>query len=198
MIIVISPEKTINNEINHVKTMLDHGLDLFHFRKYGMEKDEAINYLAQFNLHYFDRIVLHTHHYLIEHFSINRLHFNSMARVNNEYKGHIEQYALSTSTHSISEFNNMGSEWDYAFISPLFPSISKPGYGNQSHLMEQLISISNKDVRAVGLGGIHKDNIATVLQNNLSVALMGSIWSQSNPSDYFLSCKKSADCLYKI
>ncbi len=195
MIIVISPEKTIKNEINHVKTMLDHGLDLFHFRKYGMEKNDAINYLAQLNPHYLDRIVLHTHHNLIEQFNINKLHFNSMDRKSNKYKGYLDQYTLSTSTHSISEFNNLGSEWNYAFISPLFPSISKSGYGNQSRLMEQLISINNKDVHAVGLGGIHRENMNTVLQNHLSVALMGSIWNQSDPTDYFLSCKRTADCL---
>ena len=38
---------------------------------------------------------------------------------------------FSTSAHSLEELNELGARYDYMFLSPIFPSISKPGYAKK-------------------------------------------------------------------
>jgi thiamine-phosphate pyrophosphorylase len=69
------------------------------------------------------------------------------------------QWKISTSVHDITTFNALGKEWEYAFISPFFPSISKKGYGEDSTVIEEMKDRNNKDVKLIALGGIHPENI---------------------------------------
>ena len=83
--------------------------------------------------------------------------------------------AISTSVHSWEELAALPAGLAYAFISPLFDSISKRGYNANAALLqlpEQLLPC-----RAVGLGGIGAETIGEMLRMGWTgAAVLGWIW----------------------
>lgn len=88
----------------------------------------------------------------------------------------------SRSAHSIEEIadgNGSGLHFDYWFLSPIFDSISKSGYGarfDRQTLIERLPALTaNRHV--VALGGIGSDNIGETIRIGFSgAAVLGSVW----------------------
>lgn len=191
MIIVISPLSIISNEINHVNEMFENGMDLFHFRKYGLQDETVLEYLNKVNPIYRMKIVLHSHKQLSHELGINRLHFNTEDRISLHPDLIAIGQQLSTSTHSIDEFNALNQTWTYAFLSPTFKSISKPGYGKLKTVLKDIKFRNNQEMKLIGLGGINYQNMDQVLQNGADgIALMGSIWNQNKPAAYIKACKQ--------
>ncbi|WP_313368623.1 thiamine phosphate synthase [Sphingobacterium mizutaii] len=192
MIIVVSPNSNYPNEPLHVNNMLDNGLELFHFRKYGSSDELALEYLDNINVCQRRKIVLHSHHHLASEFTdIERLHFNSYDRMREKQMEFNGNFRLSTSTHSIQEFNELKKTWSYAFLSPIFQSISKPGHGVENSVFEDIELKDNANVDLIGLGGIEYQNMERVLaKGSNGIALLGSIWNQIDPTDYLITCNK--------
>jgi thiamine-phosphate pyrophosphorylase len=189
MIIVFSPEQEAEQEAYWINELLANGLDYFH-RKYWLSDVAMRDYISQVDEDYRHQLVLHSHYNLAEKFGIVRLHFREESRLNNEHVNFQGKYILSTSTHSIEEFNELGTEWTYAFLSPVFPSISKQGYGAEHNILNDLKRRTNKNVQLIGLGGIDENNIDIVLKSGADgVAMLGNIWQSPNPLQVFLNCK---------
>jgi thiamine-phosphate pyrophosphorylase len=91
------------------------------------------------NIHseFHHQLVLHSHYDLAERFNISRFHFREIDRQNDLFKSFTDQ-TISTSVHDIETFNELSDDWEYAFISPVFPSISKKGYGENSNILMRL------------------------------------------------------------
>lgn len=92
-------------------------------------------------------------------------------------------FPFSTSIHSLSEWPRLAGQVELVFYSPLFPSISKPGYGPSSSLavIEQQISAIRQQhtalPRLIGLGGIQAENVVLVREAGFDgAALMGALW----------------------
>lgn len=193
MIIVISPSGIIPNELQMLNNLFQEGLEHFHFRKYGLSDDQALEYLDQIEPKYLDKVVLHSHRHLANELKIERLHFNFSDRLNNEHLDYERRCQITTSTHSIQEFNSLDKTWNYAFLSPVFQSISKPGYGRFESVFSEIGNKENDSVALIGLGGIDYQNMESVFEiGSDGVALLGSIWNQANPRSYFLACKRKA------
>ncbi|AJW65232.1 Thiamine-phosphate synthase [Elizabethkingia miricola] len=191
MIIIFSPEQEAEQEAYWINELLANGLDYFHIRKYWLSDEAMRDYISQVDKDYKHQLVLHSHYNLAEEFGIIRLHFREESRLNNEHVNFQGQYILSTSTHSIEEFNALGAEWAYAFLSPVFPSISKQGYGAEHNILDDLKRRTHKNVQLIGLGGIDENNIDIVLKSGVNgVAMLGNIWQSSSPLQAFLKCKK--------
>ncbi|OPC54913.1 thiamine phosphate synthase [Elizabethkingia bruuniana] len=190
MIIILSPEQEAEQEAYWINELLANGLDYFHIRKYWLTDETMRDYISQVDEDYRHQLVLHSHYNLAEKFGIVRLHFREESRLNNEHVNFQGKYILSTSTHSIEEFNELGTEWTYAFLSPVFPSISKQGYGAEHNILNELKRRTNKNVQLIGLGGIDENNIDIVLKSGADdVAMLGNIWQSPNPLQVFLNCK---------
>jgi len=193
MIVIINP-LFIEDEIRIIHSLFDGGLSLLHIRKPDFSEVEMAEFIHQINLDFRDRIVLHNHHELAEDFGINRLHFSEKERKNNF--GHPARFSkpcrfLSTSTHSIEDFNSLENDFDYAFLSPVFNSISKEDYHPKSNLFEALKSRTNHETKVIALGGIDAENIQKTLENGFDdVALLGTIWKNENPLKQFKLCQK--------
>lgn len=189
MTILIALEKDSSHEVQWVNTNLAHGLQLFHVRKHHFNKSMMLAYVRSIEQKYHSRLVLHSHYHLAEQFGINRLHFNETKRLNKEHVPYQKKFKLSTSIHSMETFNALGDEWDYAFLSPLFPSISKPGYGTNTSLFAQLKNRTNTAVKLIGLGGISPKNALKTRQAGVDgIALMGSVWQSKNPLKTVQQC----------
>ncbi|MCX6218820.1 thiamine phosphate synthase [Spirosoma sp.] len=110
----------------------------------------------------------------------------------------IAGFPFSTSVHALSEWPKLAGQVDMVFYSPLFPSISKPGYGPSSSLeiIGQEVSAirqRHKDLpRLIGLGGIQAENVALVRRAGFDgVALMGALWQAPDAVDALNQIRKA-------
>lgn len=82
---------------------------------------------------------------------------------------------LSTSVHGWEEFSRLPRGLAYAFISPLFDSISKRGYRANAGLLKQ--PDGELPCVPVGLGGVSGETIGSMLEHGWKgAAVLGWIW----------------------
>ncbi|WP_163408804.1 thiamine phosphate synthase [Flavobacterium ajazii] len=188
--IVITNPSVVANEIGIIDSLFEEGLSLLHIRKPGFSEIETAKFIHQIKQKYRGNLVLHNHHEIAADFGINRIHFSETKR---KTIGSllISNMVLSTSTHSIEDFNALENIFEYAFLSPVFPSISKENYSSKTNLFEEIKQRENFNAKIVALGGIYSDNVEKPLQSGFdNVALLGTIWNSSNPIKNFKLCQK--------
>ncbi len=193
--IVITNPFAISGEIGFIDSLFEEGLALLHIRKPEFCEDEMAHFIHQIKMEFRSNLVLHSHHKLAEGLGINRIHFSERDRK----KSHdfpvrfSKSCRYSTSTHSIEDFNSVEKDFEYAFLSPIFKSISKKEYYPEKDLFEALKERTNTITKVIALGGIDSQNITKTLENGFDdVALLGSIWNSENPVKQFKLCQQIA------
>lgn len=182
-LIVISCPTFIANEASFINQLFDEGLSIFHLRKPESSEEEMRELLSEIDSKYYAQIAIHQHHQLAFEFGIKRVHFTVKNR-NELVKDRLmelkkEGYILSTSVHSIEEYEKLDELFDYTFFGPVYDSISKQGY--------KALDISNVDsftfqnnISVIALGGIHLGNIHTIEEKGFQgAAVLGTIWNES-------------------
>lgn len=191
MIIVITPEEIVLNETEIINELFREGLDLLHIRKPFIGQNEMKDFIQKIDSKFYSQLVLHSHYDLAENFNISRFHFREIDRKNGLSQSFTDK-KKSTSVHDIESFNHLNKEWEYAFISPVFPSISKKGYGENSTILNDIKKRDHQNVQLIVLGGINENNINEVLDNKVDgVALLGAIWENTEPLNVFRKCRQN-------
>ncbi len=193
--IVITNPASVTNEIEIIHSLFESGLELLHIRKPDYSEKEMKAFLSEIKVDYRSQLVLHSHHQLAVEFGINRIHFTERNRVNNTPDSFSKSvrfsFTMSTSTHSIEDFNTLSNIFDYAFLSPIFPSISKENYHPKTDLFEEVKKRTNFNTKLIALGGIKSKNIIQTRNTGFDdFALLGNIWNSSNPLENFKLCQK--------
>ena len=152
-------------------------------------------FIASIGIEFRKQVVLHSHHQIAEDLGIDRFHLTQ--KIRNEicseslYAFNEKRIRLSTSTHSIDDFNCLRIFFEYAFLSPVFPSISKVNYESKIDLMDAVKCRTNFSTQLVALGGISSENIKTTIAQGFDkVALLGSIWKSNKPVENFKLCQQ--------
>jgi thiamine-phosphate pyrophosphorylase len=191
MIIVITPEEMMRNETELIIELFQEGLDLLHIRKPFINQDEMMDFIQNINSEFHHKLVLHGHYDLAKDFNISRFHFREIDRQNELYKSFIDKI-ISTSVHDIETFNELNEDWEYSFISPVFPSISKKGYGENSNILSDIKKRDNPNVKLIALGGINENNINEAFEYGVDgVALLGAIWESNEPLNVYKKCRQN-------
>src|SRR5690606_36535761 len=153
---ILSHPEQQKNETSLINQLFEEGLTLFHLRKPKANEQEVEAILSEILPQYRERIVLNGFYYLSERFGIHRFHFSTDKRNKGEHNDWIKKgNVLSTSTHSFEEYKALDNCFNYAFLSPVFDSISKPSYKK----VEFEIDNSDKsDIKLIALGGIDAEN----------------------------------------
>jgi thiamine-phosphate pyrophosphorylase len=127
------------------------------------------------------QIMLHGAYDLSAEFNLKGLHFSTR---NRELAAMYPSDIKSTSCHSVAESKQMNQAFDYHFLSPVFPSISKEGYRGNLDLNDvKLYLRQSPKNKILALGGIDKDKIPLLKAMGFDgVAVMGAIWAK-NPAD---------------
>jgi thiamine-phosphate pyrophosphorylase len=106
----------------------------------------------------------------------------------------------STSVHHLPDMLDLPPCFRYVFYSPVFESISKPGYGPQYDLLAvkrtlEKLKLHNEELPIViGLGGVKADNIKQVRETGLNgAALMGALWQAADPVQVFKEIKQALE-----
>lgn len=186
--IVITNPIAVSNEIDIIHSLFENGLELLHVRKPDYSETEMASFLTAIGSDYKNKLVLHSHYHLANEFGISRIHYSQKDR-NTDLRIH-NPAVQSTSTHSIEEFNAL-EDFDYVFLSPVYPSISKPNYTSVENLLESVKNRTNFDTKLIGLGGISPKNISETLKKGFDdVALLGTLWNSTNPLENFKKCQQ--------
>ena len=187
MKIVLSNPTEIENEFGQVNTLFERGLTHFHLRKPDFSKQEVEEYLKNIEPIYLKRVVLHSHHELIKKYNLKGIHLRStdLQVLSKDALQTLAKdlqkrgFTASASLHSFEEIESLPCRLDYAFLSPIFQSISKQDYPS-AFSKEDLVNFFQQrksTTPIVALGGVKEENLATLQQIGFAgIALLGSIW----------------------
>lgn len=139
-----------------------------HIRKPGASPEAVAALIAAIPEALRSRLSLHDHFHLAGEMRVGGVHLNSRNRkAPDRWRG-----ITSRSIHSIPEISSVSE--DYAFLSPIFPSISKPGYSADFD-REELRRAVNPKIFA--LGGVTPERIPELESIGFGgAAMLGSVW----------------------
>ena len=197
-LIVISYPESIPGEAVLINQLFKMGMEHFHLRKPKWSEQQVEQLINQILPEFRSRLVIHDHFNLAKKHHLGGIHFTGRTKHQiNDWLSFCGTKSISC--HSTDELSKLPEKIDYAFLSPLFPSISKKGYSGDFKIQELsnfLASIPKLQV--IALGGIQEDKISICQQIGFTgVAVLGSIWgddfSESSIMNRFtkihLTCK---------
>lgn len=196
-LILLSSESQEPNEILLLEQMFQAGLEIFHLRKPDWDVWRTASFLDQVRPKFHDRVVLHDHYELIHRYNLRGIHLNARNRNKWEQEKEFAQQR-SISCHQLEEVAGLQKEdFAYAFLSPIFPSISKQGYDPNYSIKEIQTAVQASEVPVIALGGISVEKIEQCEALGFSgAAVLGTVWNANNPLEQFQSvlktCQKSA------
>lgn len=92
--------------------------------------------------------------------------------------------------HSIKEVEDCKIEFNRAFISPVFNSISKKGYESLYDLPTLASFVKSTKRPLYALGGIDETNISIIKKMGFSgCGILGAIWKHKDPINNFIKIK---------
>ncbi len=148
--IVITGQQPFDNEAQRLTKLLDSGWTYIHLRYPDLTLREVRNIIERIPQRYHSRLKLHGHFELINEFNIGGLHLNRRCPAPPaNYSG-----TLSCSCHSVEEVAEAAATGKFAYVtlSPIFQSISKPGYAPR--IDEDEFSRAAAMMPVIALGGI--------------------------------------------
>ncbi|MDO6435035.1 thiamine phosphate synthase [Flavitalea sp. BT771] len=193
LLAVITAEATWAGEEDCLCAMLEAGVEKLHIRK--REGAEAL--LKRLALRWGSRLVLHGGMEAVElarAYGVPQVHghwhkpWEGMG--GNDAGPGGRRILLSASLHSWEEVRAVvPGRLEYVFLSPLFDSISKPGYRAGEGLLRRPEGVAPCGL--IGLGGIDKDTIGQVIEHGWDgAAVLGAIWEKpSEAVERFLHLK---------
>jgi thiamine-phosphate pyrophosphorylase len=168
------------------------GLECFHLRGNHLNESVFRHILESIPQEFHPRIVIHDHYSLALDFAIKGIHLTELTRkqpLPPNLNDRLTNLSLSASFHSLSELKSNTIPYDYVFLSPVFDSISKPGYKSSFSAQMLRESLTEKRNESSGLlspifalGGINAENVVLVKEMGFDgAAVMGGIWDASSP-----------------
>lgn len=152
IVIAITSPEYYPEENMHIYEILETGdADFVHIRKPLWTLDETAALIQSIPKEYHPKLKIHDHFELLKKFDLGGIHLNSRNVFPVSYSAR-----FSKSCHSLKEilnfYNEGKSNYDYVTLSPIFDSISKPGYKAAFDL--KMLSSVIKDKRVIALGGV--------------------------------------------
>lgn len=171
--IVITTPVPLEDEALICNSLFAHGLKLLHLRKPGCERSVYENFILRIAPRYRNRIVVHDHYDLVDEYKLHGIHLKSGQ---GEKYTLYPDYTISISCHTTEEIKHLPFRPAYCFLSPVFDSISKPGYNSA---FPQLPDLSDIRIPVIALGGITPEKTALCRMAGFQgVAALGFIWER--------------------
>lgn len=176
--IVISYPDFFTGEADNLIRVLRRG-DIWrvHIRKPGHSADDVRQLIEALPRSWRYKISIHDHPDLAKDYGLGGVHLNGRSvTVPHEWRG-----LVSRSLHTLDEIGK--TEYDYAFLSPVFPSISKPGYSPTLSPDEIKAAVNDK---IFALGGVTEKRLDEVEKMGFGGAVfLGSVWLRQLDMDAF-------------
>lgn len=176
-LIAITTPYFFEGEAQIISALFQEGMKKLHLRKPQSSKDELRLLLEAIPTECHIHIILHDHFELSGEYSIGGIHLNSRNRMVPEgFKG-----SISRSCHSLEEVQD-NRQLDYVFLSPIFQSISKEGYGS-GFAIEDLRKAAADGIineKVIALGGIDETTIQLIEPLHFGgAAILGALWGDA-------------------
>lgn len=178
LIAVITPPEIVEDEARKVTALLSSGAaDAVHLRHPAASLQQMRAIVEAVPQQWHSRLRLHGHFALLDELNLAGPHLNSRCPQWNRtvVPGQSRwQPTVTRSCHSVDELAD-AARYDYVTLSPIYPSISKPGYGKHRDLAGLTPHLLGK--RVVALGGVRPRNLHELQRAGFSgAALLGAVW----------------------
>lgn len=196
MIIVVSYPKAVEHEASQINELFREGLQVLHLRKPEYSEDELKLLISAISPEFYDRIALHHHHSLHKLFNIKRLHYTEHIRKATSLTDleaiKNDGIVLTTSLHHIDDYYTLPAAFNYAFLGPVFGSISKTNYQAMDE-NKRLMTQEKISTKLIALGGIDYMNSSLPFEWGFDgIALLGSVWEgEKSPKENFIRIKEA-------
>ena len=168
LIIITRPDLGGTEEALWITHLLHLGVGRVHIRKPGAKVEELAPLLEAIPRELRRRCILSHHIDLVAHYHLGGVHLSVKDwRACAHRPAQLEPWQeLGVSTHSRSELESLPFLPDYAYLSPLAPSLSKAGYGGVASWTEQELQSICRDTPfpLMALGGITPSNAPSFLR----------------------------------
>ena len=201
-IIVISPSKIRDNEINAVVQMFEAGLDTYHVRKPTFSTKQMQEYIEQIPKQFHNRIIIHSHHNLARKYNLQGVHYTKKHLEKNIRNWWREKMLRLSTSHFIkttshgklsSLYDAEDLKFDYVFLSPIFDSITGK---YQSGFYEESIkaAINKTGKKIIARGGVDITRVDKIHELGFyGLALYSVIWDKENPLEEYLKVVRSCN-----
>ena len=173
---VITTPFFFEGESRIITHLFREGMQRLHLRKPQSDIDRFCLLLDAIPAEYHSRIVLHEHFELTAGYRLAGIHLNSRNNILPEgFTG-----SISRSYHSLQEVQD-NKQLDYVFLSPIFQSISKEGYGNGFPIetLREAAASGIINEKVIALGGIEEKNIPLIASLHFGgAAILGALWGK--------------------
>jgi len=193
MLIVLTSDQEIKQEIPVIHQLFKEGLDLLHIRKPEYSIHDVRQFIQKIDSKYHSKLVIHKHHKLCFEFKLKGIHLKEQHRLDFgekiiEYLNIFSSkgYTTSTSFHDLEAVNAHVIPFDYCFLSPVFSSISKQGYKGKR------FDVTHIPKKIIALGGIQTQTVKTTIDLGYQgVGILGAIWQSKTPIKSFKGIQKA-------
>ncbi len=182
--ISISPPRPFGGLGLLLRQHLNGGIERVHLRFPSCDTESYRRVLEEMDLHpdLEGRVSIGDHFGLLDDYPRLGVHLSTSKR--GDYPSPRTHFGnermISTSTHSAKELAGLPPvDYDYAFLGPVYPSISKPGYGpsEEGQLLMGELPQGKEHVAAVALGGITPERLTAIRGAGFrGAAMLGGLW----------------------
>ena len=191
-LVIITRPDIFDGETALVDRLFRRGMPRLHLRKPKASRKELSAWIEQISPEYRRRIVLHDHHSLVREYHLGGIHLNGRNPDVPSWAAN-GSITISRSCHFLEEVARYKAECDYLFLSPIYDSISKEGYG--AAFSRATIATARErgiiDEKVYALGGISAANLPAVTAMGFGgAAVLGDLWMAESPEDHLsLLCR---------
>lgn len=152
-LVLITPPTTVPNEHLLLNAMLNLGLPRVHLRKPGQSLKAHSNYIDLVSPEFRNRITLHDFHELTKRCNLGGIHYRQLPGI--LITAPSPTQIVSLGFHNPEDMQIERGDVGYCFLSPIYNSISKAGYGPKPELadrnkLSEFVSKSRYPVVALG------------------------------------------------
>lgn len=169
-VVAITLPEFIAGEWSRISSLLQEGrADFVHIRKPGASEEQVEELIKAIHPALRCRLKLHEHFPLALKYGLGGIHLNS--RWPDALPG---VASISKSCHSLKELGD-AARYNYVTLSPIFDSISKPGYLSRFALEDLAEHLAGK--RVVALGGVTPSRFPALQEAGFwGAAMLGYFW----------------------
>ena len=184
-LVVVSPETLDPRERTVLAGLFAAGLERYHVRKPAVPAGALEDWLQTLPADWRPRLVLHTHHLLVDKLQLGGRHYREADPVPSPRAPGF----ASRSCHDLGTLRSVFGRFNAVFLSPVFPSLSKPGHVPDARLnpadiaaMLAARTAEERRTEVIALGGITPGTALRARDLGFDgVAVLGAIWQATDP-----------------
>jgi thiamine-phosphate pyrophosphorylase len=199
-VVVVSPADGNADTPRTVEALFLAGLVRYHLRKPDWNAQQTAAWLEAMPARWWSRVVLHRHHEVAKAFRTS-VHLRDDGSPALDAPPHVPKSCIvSRSCHDLVSVRRSLGRYDAVFFGPVYPSLSKPGYGPSPNetfadLRRLLATRTEAEQRTevVAIGGVTSGHLVQCRQLGFdAVAVLGAVWQAPDPCAAFVNLRNES------